>query len=124
MINYLVDSEARADLAAIAQKNVVAHVTNTYTLDLGNDPIKIFEVTSSDANAKAIVFSNVNAALGLIQVVVHLICTTACAITHPAGATFAAGAPTFVTGESYDLAYISWDGGTTYEAFNARGKGV
>jgi hypothetical protein len=122
IINGKTEENVNADaLATIARKTVVAHAANTYTLNLQNAAIKNFEITSADANAKTIAFDNVDTSLGLIQVCVHLICTTAAAFTHPAGATFAAGAPTFTTGQSYDLAYISWDGGTTWEAFSVRG---
>jgi len=107
-------------LAAITNKTVVALVADTYTFNLNNEPIKNFECTSADANAKIFAFSNINTALGLIQATVHFICTTGCAITHPTGATFAT-APTFATGKKYNITYVSWDGGTSFEGFCQQG---
>ena len=107
-------------LADIVDMATVAHVANVFTLPLANKPTKTFKIVSADANTKSVVLSGVNSAEELITVSVLLVCTTACAVTHPTGTTFATGNPTFVTGQSYWIVYESIDGGTTWAGYYVR----
>lgn len=107
-------------LADIVDMTTVSHVANVFTLSLASKPTKTFKIVSADANAKSIAFSGVNTLDGLITISVLLVCTTACAITHPTGTTFATGNPTFVTGQSYWIVYESIDGGTTWAGYSVR----
>lgn len=109
-----------SSLADILHLTTVAPITNTYTLDLDNQPIKNFKITSADANAKTIALSNVDATKSLITISVLIICTTAAAFTHPTGVTFTGGIPTFTTGQSYWVSYDSIDGGVTWAGYSVR----
>lgn len=109
-----------SQLLDIANLNIVNHVANTYTLDLALSKIKNFKITSTDANAKSIVLLNKDTTAPLITISILLVCTTACAITHPTGTTFAGGTPTFTTGQSYWVSYDSIDGGTTWAGYSVR----
>jgi hypothetical protein len=110
----------RADLADIANIVTVNPVANTYTLDMANQAIKNFKITSIDANTKSIVLTGINASLPLIQVNVLIVCTTGCTINSPTGVTFAAGKPTLTTGQSIWVTYESIDGGTTWAGYSVR----
>lgn len=92
----------------------VAAITNTYTLDLSAN--KNFYIETTDANAKAIVLSNVPSEINLIiQVSVKLKYTNAAAITHPEGVVWKdAATPVFTAGKRYIILYTSYDNGTTW----------
>jgi len=108
-------------ISELSDITTVAAVENVYALDLNNRVYSEFSIASSDANAKSITLSNIPSTAGKhVQVLVMFLATTACAITHPTGATFAAGAPTFTTGFGYWILYETLDGGTTWAAFSRR----
>jgi len=117
---FLKGEKLASQMASIQSLITVTHAANVFTIDLNNAAIKNFKIVSADANAKSIIFSNKNASASLITVSVDLVCTTACAITHPTGTTFASGTPSFTTGQSYWLAYDSIDGGTTWAGYSVR----
>lgn len=119
-LTWLQGNKNSQQLADIVDMATVAHAANVFTLPLSNKPTKTFKIVSADANAKSVVLSGVNSAEELITVSVLLVCTTACAITHPTGTTFASGTPTFVTGQSYWIAYESIDGGSTWAGYSTR----
>lgn len=112
------DGQAISELTDITP---VAFVDGTATIDLAGRYNKAVAIESEDADPKSIaIISPPSAAGKRIQVNVRFIATTACAITHPTGATFANGTPSFTTGQEYELLYTSIDGGTTYEAYSMR----
>ena len=117
------NSDMIAKIEALSTPVVVAHSGNTYTLDMANQFIKVFDIESADANAKTIALSNVpNTAGKLVQIIIRIKCTTAAAFTHPAGVAFATTPSAFVTGQSYWVSYDSLDGGTTYAGLIVRRK--
>ena len=102
---------------------MVAHSGNTYTLDMANQFIKVFDIESADANAKTIALSNVpNTAGKLVQIIIRIKCTTAAALRIPQESPLQATPSAFVTGQSYWVSYDSLDGGTTYAGIVVRRK--
>ena len=121
--NPISNSDLIAQIDALSTPVAVAHSGNTYTLDMQNQFIKIFDIESADANAKTIALSNVPSTAGkLVQIIIRIKCTTAAAFTHPAGVAFATAPSAFVTGQSYWVSYDSLDGGTTYAGIVVRRK--
>jgi hypothetical protein len=78
------------------------------------------DTTAGGSVAKTLAFSNVDSNAGFLQTSILFVCTVAAAFTHPTGAVFAAGAPTFVDGQSYWLTYDSIDGGTSWAGLCVR----
>ena len=117
------NSDLIAIIDALSTPIAVAHSGNTYTLDVQNQFIKVFDIESADANAKTIALSNApNTANKLVQIIIRIKCTTAAAFTHPAGVTFATAPSAFVTGQSYWVSYDSFDGGVSYAGIVVRRK--
>lgn len=105
----------KTKIANIENLTTVANVADTFTLDLENEAYKNFKIISADANAKTIVFDNVDATDSLIAVSVLIVYTTACAITMPTGFVINGGGtlPTATNGQAYWYAFESIDGGAT-----------
>ena len=104
-----------SQMADIANLTTVAHESNTFTLDLENSANKNFKLVSADANAKTIVFDNVDSGDSLIAIAVLIEYITACAITMPAGFVVNGGGilPIATDGQAYWYAFESVDGGAT-----------
>jgi len=83
--------------------------SNIYTLDLQNKAVKNFAIETTDAVAKTIVFSNVDATAGVIHTVsVKLKYTNAATITYPTVVWQNGSAPSFTAGKTYLLLFTKY----------------
>ena len=90
-------------LANLAGYTTVSAVSDTYTLDLKNKPIKNFRITTADATAKTVALDNVPS--GDCEIFIELTYTNAAAITWFTGITWLSRfAPTFTEGKVYRIA--------------------
>lgn len=106
-------------IASLTQYTTVAAVTNTYTLDVNNQAVKNFRITTADANAKTVAFSNVPAET---EILIELTYTNAAAITWPAGITWLSGsAPSLTAGKKYRILFFTVNGGTAWQAASVGG---
>lgn len=105
--------ELASTLAQITNYSAVAAVSNTYTIDFANSPVKNVKIETEDSNAKTVVLTNVPT--GDAELFIELTYTNAAAITWFAGITWLSGsAPTFTAGKVYRIALFkygtSWHG--------------
>jgi hypothetical protein len=111
VINYLADNEARALLESITQYTTVEAVSNIYTIDLANRPIKNVRIETKDANPKTVALANVPS--GDCEIFIELTYTNSAAITWFNNVIWLS-APTFTAGKVYRLAFYkagnNWHG--------------
>ena len=125
MIKYLIDSEARTQLATIAQyTTVVDNDSDVYPIDMASRLIKNVKITTADADAKAVTVANVPA--GDVELFLELTYTNAAAITWTmsAGSTLvwlSGSAPTLTAGKTYRMVFFTSDGGTVWHGNSVGG---
>ena len=98
-----------SQMAEILNYSTVAAVSDVYTIDFANSPIKNVKIETEDTNAKTVAISNVPTDAELF---IELTYTNAAAITWFAGITWLSGAaPTFETGKVYRIALFKYGTG-------------
>ena len=94
----------------LAGYTTVSAVSDTYTLDLKNKPIKNFRIETEDADAKTVALDNVPS--GDSEIFIELTYTNTAAITWFEGITWLSGfAPTFTEGKVYRIALFKYGTG-------------
>lgn len=90
--------------------STVAAVTDVYTIDFANSPVKNVKIETEDTNAKTVALANVPT--GDAELFIELTYSNAAAITWFAGITWLSGAaPTFETGKVYRIALFKYGTG-------------
>jgi|LSQX01.2.fsa_nt_gb hypothetical protein len=98
-----------SQMAEILNYSTVAAVSDVYTIDFANSPVKNVKIETEDTNAKTVAISNVPTDAELF---IELTYTNAAAITWFAGITWLSGAaPTFETGKVYRIALFKYGTG-------------
>lgn len=97
-------------LAELLDYSTVAAVTDVYTIDFANSPVKNVKIETEDTNAKTVALANVPT--GDAELFIELTYSNAAAITWFAGITWLSGAaPTFETGKVYRIALFKYGTG-------------
>jgi hypothetical protein len=95
--------------AELSNYSTVEAVTDVYTIDFANRPIKNVKITTADTVAKTVAVVNVPTDAELF---IELTYTNAAAITWFAGITWLSGsAPTFTAGKVYRIALFKYGTG-------------
>lgn len=90
--------------------STVAAVTDVYTIDFANSPVKNVKIETEDTNAKTVALANVPT--GDAELFIELTYTNAAAITWFEGITWLSGfAPTFTEGKVYRIALFKYGTG-------------
>ena len=97
-------------MAELLNYSTVAAVSDVYTIDFANSPVKNVKIETEDTNAKTVALANVPT--GDAELFIELTYTNAAAITWFAGITWLSGAaPTFETGKVYRIALFKYGTG-------------
>ena len=94
----------------IANYSTVTAVSDVYTIDFANSPVKNVKIKTEDSNAKTVVLTNVPT--GDAELFIELTYTSAATITWFEGITWLSGfAPTFTDGKVYRIALFKYGTG-------------
>ena len=103
-------SGVKRQLAEIANYSTVAAVSDAYTIDFANSPVKNVKIETEDANAKTVKLANVPT--GDAELFIELTYTNDAAIIWSGNITWLSGiAPTFKTGKVYRIALFKYGTG-------------
>ena len=97
-------------LAEMLNYSTVEAVSDVYTIDFANSPVKNVKIETKDSNAKTVVLTNVPT--GDAELFIELTCTKVADITWLTDITWLSGAaPTFKTGKVYRIALFKYGTG-------------
>ncbi len=98
------------DTVEMLSYSTVEAVSNVYTIDFANSPVKNVKIKTEDSNAKTVVLTNVPT--GDAELFIELTYTNAAVITWFEGITWLSGiAPTFTEDKVYRIAFFKYGTG-------------
>lgn len=99
-----------SQMAELLNYSTVAAVSDVYTIDFANSPVKNVKIETEDTNAKTVALANVPT--GDAELFIELTYTNAAAIIWFEGITWLSGsAPTFIEGKVYRIALFKYGTG-------------